>query len=72
MSKAATREGSRGTAIAPLECEEWKGSVDKNAEPEISHESDIPSDGADHEGEAEIRKITPKPELSTPPDNARK
>ena len=62
-----------GTGSTPtLEREEWTGYGDKNAAPEITLEVDIPSDGADPEGEAEIKQLPPQPELSVPPENARK
>ena len=71
QNSAAGSSGMADNATA-LEREEWKGSLDGNAEPEIAHEEDIPSDGADPEAEAEINKLPPRPELSTPPENARK
>ena len=62
-----------GTGRAPtLDREEWKGTGDKNAGLEITLEVDIPSDGADSEGEAEIKQLPPQPELSVSPENARK
>lgn len=41
----------------------------KGEEPGISYEEDIPSDGADPEGEAEIRHVPARPELSPLPDH---
>ena len=64
---------SGGIGSTPtLEREEWKGTGDKNAGPEITLKVDIPSDGAGPEGEAEIKQLSPQPELSVPPENARK
>ncbi|MES2508601.1 MAG: hypothetical protein V4625_01660 [Pseudomonadota bacterium] len=40
----------------------------QNEEPEVRYEDDIPSDGADGQGEAEIRHVPSKPELSPVPD----
>jgi len=36
-------------------------------EPELATEADVPSDGKDEEGEAMIRDLPQKPELSEPP-----
>lgn len=73
MSKNnAVRTSGTGGNTRALEHEEYKGSVDGNAEPEISQEDDIPSDGADPEAEAEMKKLAPRPELLTPAENARK
>ena len=36
-------------------------------EPELRFEPDLPSDGSDEEGEAMIRELPPRPELSDPP-----
>ena len=41
------------------------GSV--NEEPDLALEPDLPSDGRDIEGEAMIRKLPDRPELSDPP-----
>lgn len=72
MNKAGMTT-SGGTGSTPtLEREEWKGTGDKNAGSEITLEADIPSHGADPEGEAEIKQLPPQPELSVPPENARK
>lgn len=63
---------STASTIPKLEHEECKGSVDGSAEPEITQEEDIPSDGPDPEAEAEMKYVLPHPELSTPAENARK
>lgn len=49
--------------------EEGPGRQQQNEEPEVSYEDDIPSDGADPEGEAEIRHVPARPELSPTPDH---
>lgn len=54
-----------------LEREEGPGKTGQNEEPEISHEDDIPSDGEDVEGQAEIRKLPPRPELSPVPEHVK-
>ena len=51
-----------------IDREDGPGAHKQNEEPEISYEADIPSDGADEQGEAEIRKLPEKPELSPKPD----
>lgn len=38
-----------------------------NEEPHLALEPDLPSDGRDIEGEAMIRKLPDRPELSDPP-----
>ncbi len=49
-----------------MEREEGPG---KNEEPGISYEEDIPSDGEDVDGQAEIRNMPEKPELSPVPEH---
>ncbi len=62
-----------GHAIPPPdhpdnEREESPGKQKQGDEPEIAYEEDIPSDGNDPEGEAEIRRVPSRPELSPTPD----
>lgn len=52
-----------------IEREEGPGKSGQNEEPEIAYEEDIPSDGEDVDGQAEIRCIPDKPELSPAPDH---
>jgi hypothetical protein len=42
-----------------------------NEEPELLLEPDLPSDGRDEEGEAMIRDLPQRPELSEPPSQPR-
>jgi hypothetical protein len=49
--------------------EEGPGKKQHNEEPDIRYEDDIPSDGPDSQGEAEIRNVPARPELSPTPDH---
>ncbi|MES2415814.1 MAG: hypothetical protein V4614_18625 [Pseudomonadota bacterium] len=52
-----------------VEREEGPGKKKQNEEPEISYEEDIPSDGNDPQGEAEMRYVPARPELAPVPDH---
>lgn len=52
-----------------IDREEGPGPQKQNEEPEVAYEEDIPSDGIDEQGQAEIEKIPAKPELSPKPDH---
>lgn len=52
-----------------VEREDGPGQKNRNEEPEITYEEDIPSDGDDPQGKAEIRQVPARPELSPMPDH---
>lgn len=49
--------------------EHGPGKNGQNEEPEVSYEEDIPSDGEDVDGQAEIRQLPDKPEISSTPEH---
>lgn len=59
----AKEQPGHGATSAPVPPQQ----LPANEEPELRLEPDLPSDGRDEEGEAMIRDLPQRPELSEPP-----